>query len=159
VKADGRIVPRATNFVGILAVIRLGRKVDEENFLRGDGLEAVEDARRNLDQNSVMFSHDNAMGFALGWTCGAIIKKADLGHAVDDRDAVRLFLVGVPSFDDARVDRAEISLTKSREVWVVLPQDFHHSSSVIAMLSQRENAKAIDHGCIMEDWPGVERLR
>ena len=42
VESDFWIVPGAADFVRIFAVIGLGREIDEEDFIGGDGFESVE---------------------------------------------------------------------------------------------------------------------
>jgi hypothetical protein len=152
VEFDFWVVPGAANFVRIFAIVRLGREVDEENFIGGDGFEAVKDSWRDMDQDTVMFANNDAVGLSVSGAFRAGVIKADLGHTVDDRHAVGLFLVGVPSFDDARVDGAEVSLAEASEVGVVLPEDFHDATAVVAVLREGKDFQAVEHGISMEDW-------
>ena len=107
----------------------------------------------------MMFSDDDAVGLPVGGAFRAGVIKANLGHAMDDRHAVGLFLMGVPSFDHAWVDGAEVGLSKTGKVGVVLPENFHDASTIVAVLREGEDFEAVDHGASMEDWQGVERLR
>ena len=84
IKTDSRIVPGAAYFVGIFAIVRFGREVDEENFIGGDSFESVKDSRRNMDQDSMMFADDDAVGLAVGGAFRAGIVEADFGHSVND---------------------------------------------------------------------------
>jgi len=159
IKTDSRIVPRAAYFVGIFAIVRFGREVDEENFIGGDSFEAVKDSRRNMDEDPMMFADDNAVGLSVGRAFWSGIVEADFGHSVNDRHAVGLFFVCVPGFDDAWVDGAEVGLAEANKVGVVFSEDFHDAASVIAVLREGQEFEAVDHGVSMEDWQGVERLR
>ena len=136
IKTDSRIVPRAAYFVGIFAIVGLGREVDEENFIGGDCFEAVKDSRWDMDQHPMMFSDNDAVGLAVGGAFWPGIVKADLGHAVDDRHAIGLFFVGVPGLDDAWVDGAEVGLAKANKVGVVLPENFHDAAAIVAVLRE-----------------------
>ena len=98
-----------------------------------------------------MFSDDDAVGLSVGGAFWAGVIKADLGHAMNDRHAVGLFLVGVPSFDHAWVDGAEIGLSEASKVGVVLSEDFHDAATIVAVLREGQDFKAIDHGLSMED--------
>lgn len=106
-----------------------------------------------------MLPRDQAVGFSPGGAPGAVIEKGDFGHAMNHRNAIRLLLVSVPCFHDPRVNGAEISLTESREVGIVLAQNFHHASPVIAMLDQGDKLQAVDHASSMREWFPEERLR
>jgi hypothetical protein len=152
VEFDFWVVPGAANFVRIFAIVGLGREVDEENFIGGDGFEAVKDSWRDMDQDTVMFANNDAVGLSVSGAFRAGIIKADLGHTVDDRHAIGLFLVGMPSFDDARVDGAEVSLAEASEVGVVLPEDFHDATAVVAVLREGKDFQAVEHESTMEDW-------
>ena len=112
-----------------------------------------------MDEDPMMFANDDAVGLAVGGAFGAGVIKADLGHSVDDRHAVGLFLMGVPGFNHAWVDGAEVGLAESNKVGVVFSEDLHDAASVIAVLREGENFQAVDHEVSMEDWRGVERLR
>jgi len=159
IKTDSRIVPSAAYFVGIFAIVRLGREVDEENFIGGDCFESVKDSWRNMDKDSMMFADDDAVGFSVGGAFGAGVVECDFGHAVDDGHAVGLLFVGVPGFDNARVNGAEVGLAEADEVGVVFAEDFHNAPAIIAVLGEGENFEAVEHGMSMEDWRWVERLR
>ena len=136
IKADGGIVPGAADFVGSFAVIGFGWEIDEEDFVRGDGFEAVEDSWRNMDENSVVFADDDAVGFTVGGAFGAGVVECDFGHAVDDGHAVGLLFVGVPGFDHAWVDGAEVGLAEADEVGVVFAEDFHNAPAIVAVLGE-----------------------
>ena len=107
----------------------------------------------------MMFSDDDAVGLPVGGAFRAGVIKANLGHAMDDRHAVGLFLMGVPSFDHAWVDGAEVGLAEAGKVGVVLPENFHDAATIVAVLCEGQEFQAIDHESSMEDWQGVERLR
>ena len=87
----------------------------------------------------MMFSDDNAVGLPVGGAFRAGVIKTDLGHAMDDRHAVGLFLVGMPSFDHAWVDGAEVSLSEAGKVGVVLPEDFHNAAAIVAVLREGQD--------------------
>ena len=152
IKTDSRIVPGAAYFVGIFAIVGLGRKVDEEDFIGGDGFESVKDSRRNMDQDSMMFADDDAVGLAVGGAFWAGIVEADFGHSVNDGHAVGLFFVCVPGFDDAWVDGAEVGLAEANKVGVVLPENFHDAAAIVAVLREGQEFEAVEHGLSMEDW-------
>ena len=99
-----------------------------------------------------MFTDDDAVGLAVGGAFWPGIVEADLGHSVNDRHAVGLFFVGVPSFDYAWVDGAEVGLAKANKVGVVLPENFHDAASVIAVLREGQEFEAVEHESSMEDW-------
>ena len=99
----------------------------------------------------MMFSDDDAVGLPVGGAFRAGVIKADLGHSVDDRHAVGLFLVGVPSFDHAWVDGAEVGLAEAGKVGVVLSKDFHDAATIVAVLREGQDFEAVDHGLSMED--------
>jgi hypothetical protein len=136
IKTDSRIVPGAAYFVGIFAIVRFGREVDEENFIGGDGFESVKDSRRNMDEDTVVLANDNAVGLSVGRAFRSGVIKTNLGHAVNDRYAVGLFFVCVPSFDYAWVDGAEVGLSKASKVGVVLPENFHNTAAIVAVLRE-----------------------
>ena len=136
IKLYPRVVPGPADLVRVLSVVRFRRQIDEKNLLRGNGLEAMEHARRDLQEDTVMFPHDKGVGFSPGGAAGSVVKKTDLGHSVNHRDAVRLLLVGMPRLDDPRINGAEIGLPKPLKVRVVFPEDFHHPPAVVAMLHQ-----------------------
>jgi hypothetical protein len=137
IEADGGIVPGAADFVGSFAIIGFGWEIDEEDFILGDGFEAVEDSWGDMDENSVVFADDDAVGFAVGGAFGAGVVECDFGHAVDDGHAVGLLFVGVPGLDDARVDGAEVGLAEADEVGIVFAQDFHDAPAIVAVLGER----------------------
>ena len=112
----------------------------------------MKDSWGNLDQYPMMFADDDAVGFPVGGAFGAGIVEADFGHAVNDRQAVGLFFVGVPGFDDAGVDGAEVGLAKADEVGVVLPKDLHDAAAIIAVLREGKDFEAVEHESSMEDW-------
>ena len=93
IKTDSRIIPRAAYFVRIFAIVGFGREVDEEDFIGGDGFEAVEYSWGNLDKDSMMFADDDAVGLAVGGAFWAGIVEADFGHSVNDGHTVGLFFV------------------------------------------------------------------
>jgi len=136
IKTDGRIVPGAAYFVGIFAIVGLGGEVDEENFIGGDSFEAVKDSRRNMDEDSMMFADDDAVGLAVGGAFWAGIVEADFGHSVNDGHAVGLFFVCVPGFDDAWVDGAEVGLAEANKVGLVFSENFHDAASIVAVLRE-----------------------
>ena len=152
VESDFWIVPRAANFVGIFTIVGLGREIDEEDFIGGDGFESVKDSWGNLDQDAVMFADDDAVGLAVGGAFGAGIVEADLGHSVNDGHAVGLFLVGMPGFDDAGVDGAKVGLAEANEVGVVFAEDLHDAAAIVAVLREGQEFEAVEHGLSMEDW-------
>ncbi len=150
IEADGRVVPGAADLVGIFPMVGLRGQIDQKDLVGGDGLKAMEYAWRDLQEDAVVLSHDDGVGFSLGGAAGAVVKKTNLGHAVNHRDAVRLFMMGVPSLDDPGIDRAEVGLSESREMRIVLSQDFHDPSAVVAMLDQGDQLHSVDHEAIME---------
>jgi hypothetical protein len=99
----------------------------------------------------VVLSDNDAVGLPVGGAFRAGVIKADLGHSVDDRQAVGLFLVGVPSFDHAWVDGAEVGLAKAGKVGVVLSKDFHDAATIVAVLREGQDFEAVDHELSMED--------
>ena len=105
-----------------------------------------------MDQDTVMFANNDAVGLSVSGAFRAGVIKADLGHTVDDRHAVGLFLVGVPSFDHAWVNRAEVGLSEAGKVGVVLSKDFHDATAVVAVLREGKDFQAVEHGLSMEDW-------
>ena len=102
----------------------------------GNGFEAVEDSGGDMDENSVVFADDDAVGFTVGGAFGAGVVECDFGHAVNDGHAVGLLFVGVPGFDHARVDRAEVGLAEADEVGVVFAEDFHDAPAIVAVLGE-----------------------
>ena len=136
IKTDSRIVPRAAYFVGIFTIVRLGREVDEENFIGGDGFEAVKDSWGNLDEDAVVFADNDAVGLSVGGAFWAGIVEADFGHSVNDGHAVGLFFVCVPGFDDARIDGAKVGLAEANKVGVVFPENFHDAAAIVAVLRE-----------------------
>jgi len=152
IKTDSRIVPRAAYFVGIFAIVGFGREVDEENFIGGDGFESVKDSGRNMDQDSMMFTDDDAVGLAVGGAFWPGIVEADLGHSVNDRHAIGLFFVCVPGFDDAWVDGAEVGLAEANKVGVVFSENFHDAAAIVAVLREGQEFEAVEHESSMEDW-------
>ena len=152
IKTDSRIIPRATNFVGIFTIVGLGRQIDEENFIGGDGFESVKDSRRDMDQNPMMFTDDDAVGLSVGGAFWAGIVEADFGHSVNDGHAVGLFFVCVPGFDDAWVDGAEVGLAEANKVGVVFSEDLHDAAAIVAVLREGQEFEAIEHESSMEDW-------
>jgi hypothetical protein len=44
-------------------------------------------------------------------------------------------------------------------VGVVLPENFHNTAAIVAVLREGQEFEAVEHGMSMEDWQGVERLR
>ena len=152
IKTDSRIIPRAAYFVRIFAVVGLGREIDEEDFIGGDGFEAVKDSRGNLDQDAVMFTDDDAVGLAVGGAFGTGIVEADFGHSVNDRHAVGLFFVCMPGFDDAGVDGAKVGLAEANKVGVVFSEDLHDAAAIVAVLREGQEFEAVEHGLSMEDW-------
>ena len=136
IKSDSRIIPRAAYFVGIFTIVGLGREVDEEDFIGGDGFEAVKDSRRNMDKDAVVFADNDAVGLSVGGAFRAGIVEADLGHSVNDGHAVGLFFVCVPGFDDARVDGAKVGLAEANKVGVVFSEDFHDAAAIVAVLRE-----------------------
>ena len=136
IEADGGIVPGPADFVGSFAVIGFGWEIDEKDFILGDGFEAVEDSWRDMNENSVVFADDDAVGFPVGGAFGAGVVKCDFGHAVDDGHAVGLLFVGVPGFDDAWVDGAEVGLAEADEVGIVFAEDFHDAPAIVAVLGE-----------------------
>lgn len=152
IKTDSRIVPRAAYFVGIFTIVRLGREVDEENFIGGDGFEAVKDSWGNLDEDAVVFADNDAVGLSVGGAFWAGIVEADFGHSVNDGHAVGLFFVCVPGFDDAWVDGAEVGLAEANKVGVVFAEDFHDAAAIVAVLRKGQEFEAVEHESSMEDW-------
>ena len=152
IKTDSRIVPGAAYFVGIFAVVGLGREVDEENFIGGNGFEAVKDSRRDMDQDPMMFADDDAVGLSVGGAFWAGIVEADFGHSVNDGHAVGLFFVCVPGFDDARIDGAKVGLAEANKVGVVFSEDFHDAAAIVAVLCEGQEFEAVEHESSMEDW-------
>ncbi len=136
IKSDSRIVPRAADFVGIFTIVGLGREVDEEDFIGGDGFEAVKDSWGNLDKDAVVFADNDAVGLAVGGAFWPGIVEADFGHSVNDRHAVGLFFVCVPGFDDARIDGAEVGLAEANKVGVVFSENFHDAAAIVAVLRE-----------------------
>ncbi len=136
IKADGGIVPGPADFVGSFAVIGFGWEIDEKDFVLGDGFEAVEDSWGDMDENSVVFADDDAVGFAVGGAFGAGVVECDFGHTVNDGHAVGLLFVGVPGFDHARVDGAEVGLAEADEVGIVFAKDFHDAPAIVAVLGE-----------------------
>ncbi len=136
IKADGGIVPGAADFVGSFAVIGFGWKIDEKDFILGNGFEAVEDSWRDMDENSVVFADDDAVGFPVGGAFWAGVVECDFGHAVDNGHAVGLLFVSVPGLDDAWVDGAEVGLAEADEVGIVLAEDFHDAPAIVAVLGE-----------------------
>ena len=67
--------------------------------------------------------------------------------------------MGVPGLDDSRIDRAEVGLSESREMGIVLAQDFHHASAVVTVLGQGDQLHTVDHETIMGGWDREERTR
>ena len=102
----------------------------------GNGFEAVEDSWRDMDENSVVFADDDAVGFSVGGAFGAGVVECDFGHAVNNGHAVGLLFVSVPSFDDAWVDGAEVGFAEADEVGIVLAEDFHDATAIIAGLGE-----------------------
>ena len=151
IKTDRRIVPRAAYFVGIFAIVGFGWEVDEENFIGGDCFEAVKDSRRNMDQDTVVFADNDAVGLAVGGAFLAGIVEADFGHSVNDGHAVGLFFVCVPGFDDAWVDGAEVGLAEANKVGVVFSEDFHDAATIVAVLREGQEFEAVEHELSMED--------
>ncbi len=152
IKSDSRIVPRAADFVGIFTIVGLGREVDEEDFIGGDGFEAVKDSWGNLDEDAVVFADNDAVGLAVGGAFWPGIVEADFGHSVNDRHAVGLFFVCVPGFDDAWVDGAEVGLAEANKVGVVFSENFHDAAAIVAVLREGKEFEAVEHGLSMEDW-------
>jgi len=152
IKTDSRIVPRAADFVRIFAIVGFGREVDEEDFIGGDGFEAVKDSRGNLDQDAVMFADDDAVGLSVGGAFWTGIVEADFGHSVNDGHAVGLFFVCMPGFDDAGVDGAEVGLAEANKVGVVFSEDLHDAAAIVAVLREGQEFEAVEHGLSMEDW-------
>jgi len=99
-----------------------------------------------------MFAVDDAVGLSVGRAFWSGIVEADFGHSVNDRHTVGLFFVGVPRFDYAWVDGAEVGLAKANKVGVVLPENFHDAASVIAVLREGQEFEAVEHESSMEDW-------
>ena len=89
-----------------------------------------------MDENSVVFADDDAVGLTVGGAFGAGVVECDFGHAVDDGHAVGLLFVGVPGFDDARVDGAEVGLAEADEVGIVFAEDFHDAPAIVAVLGE-----------------------
>ena len=100
----------------------------------------------------MMFTDDDAVGLAVGGAFGSGIIKADFGHSVNDGHAVGLFLVGVPGFDDAWVDGAEVGLAEANKVGVVFAEDFHDAAAIVAVLREGQEFEAVEHELSMEDW-------
>ncbi len=136
VESDSRIVPRAADFVGIFTIVGLGREVDEEDFIGGDGFEAVKDSWGNLDEDAVVFADNDAVGLAVGGAFWPGIVEADFGHSVNDGHAIGLFFVCVPGFDDAWVDGAEVGLAEANKVGVVFSENFHDAAAIVAVLRE-----------------------
>ncbi len=84
IEADGGIVPGTADFVGSFAVIGFGWEIDEQDFVLGDGFEAVEDSWGDMDENSVVFADDDAVGFSVGGAFGAGVVECDFGNSVND---------------------------------------------------------------------------
>ena len=105
----------------------------------------------------MVFAHDDGVGFPLGGAAGAVVKKANFGHAINHRNAVRLLLMRVPGLDDPGIDGAEVGLSESGEVRIVFPKNFHHTAAVIAVLDQGDQLHSVDHETTMEERDGVER--
>ena len=105
-----------------------------------------------MDQDSMMFADDDAVGLAVGGAFWAGIVEADFGHSVNDRHAVGLFFVCVPGFDDARIDGAKVGLAEANKVGVVLPENFHDAASIVAVLREGQEFEAVEHESSMEDW-------
>ncbi len=152
IKTDSRIIPRAAYFVRIFAIVGFGREVDEEDFIGGDGFEAVEYSWGNLDENAVVFSCDDAVGLSVGGAIWAGIVEADFGHSVNDGHAVGLFFMCVPGFDDAWVDGAEVGLAEANKVGVVFAEDLHDAAAIVAVLREGQEFEAVEHELSMEDW-------
>ena len=112
----------------------------------------MKDSGRDMDEDPMMFADDDAVGFPVGGAFGAGIVEADFGHAVNDGHTVGLFLVGMPSFDDAGVDGAKVGLAKADEVGVVLPKDLHDAAAIVAVLREGQDFEAVEHESSMEDW-------
>ena len=138
-------------------MVGLGGQIDQKDLVGRDGLKAMEYAGRNLQEDAVVFAYDDGVGLSLGGAAGAVVKKTNLGHAVNHRDAVRLFLMGVPSLDDSGIDGAEVGLSEAREVGVIFPKDFHDTATVVTMLDQGDQFHTVDHETIMEGRNGEER--
>jgi len=102
----------------------------------GDGFEAVEDSWGDMDENSVVFADDDAVGFPVGGAFGAGVVECNFGHAVDNGHAVGLLFVSVPGFDHSRVDGAEVGLAEADEVGVVLAEDFHNAPAIVTVLGE-----------------------
>ena len=100
----------------------------------------------------MVFSDNDAVGLPVGGAFRAGVIKADLGHSVDDRHAVGLFLVGVPSFDHAWVDGTEVGLAKAGKVGVVFAEDLHDAAAIVAVLREGQEFEAVEHESSMEDW-------
>jgi hypothetical protein len=152
IKTDSRIVPGAAYFVRIFAIVGLRREVDEEDFIGGDGFEAVEYSWGNVDEDAVVFSCNDAVGLAVSGAFWAGVIKADFRHAVNDRHAVGLFFVCVPGFDDAWVDGAKVGLAEANKVGVVFAENFHDAASIVAVLREGQEFEAVEHDSSMEDW-------
>jgi hypothetical protein len=105
-----------------------------------------------MDQDSMMFADDDAVGLAVGGAFWAGIVEADFGHSVNDRHAVGLFFVCVPGFDDAWVDGAEVGLAEANKVGVIFSEDFHDAAAIVAVLREGQEFEAVEHGSSMEDW-------
>ena len=99
-----------------------------------------------------MFADDDAVGLAVGGAFWAGIVEADFGHSVNDGHTVGLFFVGVPRFDYAWVDGAEVGLAKANKVGVVLPENFHDAAAIVAVLREGQEFEAVEHESSMEDW-------
>ena len=133
-------------------IVGFGREVDEEDFIGGDGFEAVEYSWGNLDENAVVFSCDDAVGLSVGGAFGSGIVEADFGHSVNDGHAVDLFFVCMPGFDDAWVDGAEVGLAEANKVGVVFSEDLHDAAAIVAVLREGQEFEAVEHDSSMEDW-------
>ena len=105
-----------------------------------------------MDQDTVVFADNDAVGLAVGGAFLAGIVEADFGHSVNDGHAVGLFFVCVPGFDDAWVDGAEVGLAEANKVGVVFSEDLHDAAAVVAVLREGQEFEAVEHGLSMEDW-------
>jgi hypothetical protein len=89
-----------------------------------------------MDQDPMMFADHDAVSLSVGGAFWAGIVEADFGHSVDDRNAVGLFFMCMPGFDDAWVDGAKVGLAEANKVGVVFAEDFHDAASVVAVLRE-----------------------
>ena len=105
-----------------------------------------------MDQDTVVLANDDAVGLSVSRAFRSGVIKTNLGHAVNDRYAVGLFFVCVPSFDHAWVDGAEVGLTEANKVGVVFAKDFHDAASIVAVLREGKEFEAVEHESSMEDW-------